>query len=125
MKQRQYMVRPCKHCPFRRDVRPFLHPERGYELAVISQNPYTSFECHKTTEHDDEGNGYAVESSKQCAGFLTLRCNETGKSGYEDEGFEPAYDLVYNDIWDMADAYDKYGHPPAEEAEEEWHPRLY
>lgn len=107
------------------DVRPYLHPERGHDLACAAQNPYQSFECHKTTEHDYDGEAYATEQSKQCAGFLTLRCAELGESGYEDEGFEPSYEIVYADYWSMADAYDRYGSPAAEEPDEPWHPRLY
>jgi hypothetical protein len=98
-----YMKKPCDKCPFRIDVTPFLHPERAYDIAVGASNPYNDFHCHKTIEHDDDGNGYAVENSKQCAGFLTMRARET-KQGVP-KGFEPDFDNVYEDAWDMESAY--------------------
>lgn len=100
------MKTPCKHCPFRSDVRPFLHPERAEELAYASENSYSTFPCHKTTEYNEEsedGEMMVVETSKECAGFLTLR------SQYGDdipEGFEPAYDICYEDALDMIQAYE-------------------
>lgn len=101
-----FMKSPCKHCPFRRDVKPFLHPERAAEIANHAYNPYNSFPCHKTTEpndDDEEGGMMATEDSKECAGFLTLQI----QCGMEvPEGFTPAYDLVYEDAWEMTDAYE-------------------
>lgn len=56
-----FMKQPCKHCPFRMDVKPFLTPERGIELAYHAQNPYNSFPCHKTTVSDEEFGEEGVE----------------------------------------------------------------
>lgn len=100
-----FMKVPCKHCPFRSDVKPFLHPERAEQLAYSAENPYNSFPCHKTTEYDEDsedGDMYITEDSKECAGFLTLRaqCGEDVP-----EGFEPSYEIVYTDPYAMADAY--------------------
>ena len=97
------MRHPCKHCPFRRDVKPFLHPERGEELAYHAQNPYNTFACHKTTEHNEYTDELeAGPTSKECAGFMTLQCQE----GMDiPEGFEPAYELCYMDVYEMIDAY--------------------
>ena len=101
-----FVKKPCKHCPYRRDVKPYLTPQRGLELAYHAQNPYNSFPCHKTTVSDDEFGGdgtemVAVETSKECAGFLSLVFFETG---VKPEGFEPS-DLCYSDVWEMEDAY--------------------
>lgn len=102
---------PCKNCPYRSDVKPYLRPERGVELAYLPQNPYNEFFCHKTTRYDDSpedddemgGDMVVDEDSKLCAGFLTLRAQE----GEEiPEGFEPAWDVCYVDSWDMIQAYD-------------------
>lgn len=99
-----FMKHPCKHCPFRNDVTPFLHPERAEELAYASENPYSSFPCHKTTESDDEGdNSYATENSKECAGFLTLRA-QSGEN--IPKGFKPSWEICYSDPYEMADAYE-------------------
>jgi len=101
-----FMKKPCKHCPFRIDVKPFLHPERGEELAYAAQNRYNSFPCHKTTESDDEtGDCHEVESSKQCAGFLTLMASELGEDEIFYDDFLPSFHLVYESSWDMSDAY--------------------
>lgn len=101
----EFMKVPCIHCPYRRDVKPYLTPERGEELAYAPQNPYNTFACHKTTEPDDDsedGEMLVTEHSKECAGFLTLRAQEG-----EDvpEGFEPSWNLCYTDGYEMADAY--------------------
>jgi hypothetical protein len=99
-----FMKKPCEHCPFRHDVKPFLRPSRGEELAYHATNPYNSFPCHKTTvsADDDEGNMMCVGTTKECAGFMTLQINE----GMDiPEGFTPATDLVYSDIYEMIDAY--------------------
>lgn len=79
-----FIKKPCKHCPYRNDVKPFLTPERGEELAYLATNPYNSFPCHKTTEHDDDGEAYITESSKQCAGFLTLVASINGEHAIPD-----------------------------------------
>lgn len=102
-----YMEKPCKHCPFRHDVKPFLHPDRAEQLAYSTQNPYNSFPCHKTTEADEEndsGEMLIVETTKECAGFLTLMANNDD-SGLP-EGFKPAWEMCYTDPYEMAEAYD-------------------
>ena len=93
---------PCKHCPFRRDVTPFLHPDRAAEIASVALNPYSSVTCHKTLEFDEEtGEPCLTDKSLECAGMLSLRANE----GYGiPNGFEPS-ELVYNDWYEMVDAY--------------------
>lgn len=100
-----FMKEPCKHCPFRTDVKPFLTPERGQELAYHAQNPYNSFPCHKTTvpdEQSEDSEMMCTEHSKECAGFLTLQINEGADVP---DGFTPS-DKVYEDAWAMCDAYD-------------------
>jgi hypothetical protein len=102
-----FCKKPCKHCPFRSDVKPFLHPERAEELAYHTQNPYNSFPCHKTTEYDEEsedGDMMVTEQSKECAGFLTLRAQQGIKVP---EGFEPSWELCYMEPEDMVQAYEE------------------
>jgi hypothetical protein len=97
-----YMKEPCAHCPFRFDVKPFLHPQRGEELAYHAQNPYNSFPCHKTTVYDEESEEMATTTtSKECAGFLTLQINEGASCP---DGFTPS-DKVYESSSEMAEAY--------------------
>lgn len=98
-----FVKKPCEHCPYRKDVKPFLHPKRGGELAYHSLNPYNTFPCHKTTQYDEEiDDMVVVEKSKECAGFLTLQIIEGKKIP---NGFKPAFDVVYEDVDDMANAY--------------------
>lgn len=100
-----YMKQPCKHCPFRNDVKPFLHPERAEEIAYSTQNVYSSFACHKTTESDDDtGECYTTEASKECAGFLTMRA-QAGED--VPEGFEPSWEICYIDPYDMTRSYEE------------------
>jgi hypothetical protein len=103
-----FMKKPCEQCPYRHDVKPFLHPRRGVELAFLAQNPYSSFHCHKTTVScdDDSGENYAGSESKMCAGFLSLQHNENGRTFYDEDGFEPS-PLAYGSSDDMMDAYDE------------------
>jgi hypothetical protein len=104
-----FMKKPCQHCPFRRDVKPFLHPERAWEIASVAENPYSSFPCHKTTEHDEDGDeSFLVDrgSEKECAGMLTIRANELGEESLP-EGFKPSFDLVYTDAYEMECTYEE------------------
>jgi len=99
-----YTKKPCKDCPFRKDVKPFLTAEFGEELAYSAQNPFNSFPCHKTTVEDEDsedGEMMVTSDSKECAGFITLQINE----GMDcPEGFTPS-EKVYSDVYEMADAY--------------------
>lgn len=100
-----FCKKPCAQCPYRTDVKPFLHPARGEELAYAAENPYSTFICHKTLEHDDEYDGsFAGESSKICAGFLTLQHNMNGETMYDDDGFKPS-EGVYQDSYEMVEVY--------------------
>jgi hypothetical protein len=101
-----YMKAPCKECPFRVDVYPYLTPERGEELASSATNKYNSFPCHKTTENIDIEDGFGrtvTQNSKVCAGFLTLQYNETGCS--LPDGFTPS-NLIYSDSFEMIQVYE-------------------
>lgn len=110
-----YMKKPCEHCPYRKDVKPFLTPERGEELAYHTENPYNTFPCHKTTtsideiyddySEDQEGEMMCTEKSKECAGFLTMQIQANGEQ-HCPEGFKPAYGLVYEDSYEMSEAYE-------------------
>lgn len=103
-----YMKSPCEYCPFRHDVKPFLHPERGVELAHHAQNQYNSFSCHKTTVEDEDsedGKMLVTHNSKECAGFLSMQISENG-DGYCPKGFTPS-PLAYGCADDMIYAYEE------------------
>ena len=100
-----FMKKPCSQCPYRKDVKPFLRAKRGEELAYHAHNPYNSFPCHKTLEHDEEGEAMHHSGDKQCAGFLSLMHNETGETPYDEDGFEPS-PLAYEDSYEMTQAYE-------------------
>ncbi len=103
-----FMKEPCKHCPYRNDVVPFLTTERAIELAYLPQNPYNDFPCHKTTVEDEDsedGEMLVTENSKTCAGFLTLRA-QVGEN--VPNGFEPAWEKCYIDDWDMIQSYEQH-----------------
>ena len=103
---KDYMEKPCQHCPFRRDVTPFLHPDRAYEIAASASNPYSNFPCHKTLEHDEDsedGKLMATECGKTCAGWLTMQAGEDDR--FLPEGFEPDWEGCYSDAYEMEDVY--------------------
>lgn len=105
MSERWFMKSPCQHCPFRRDVRPFLTPARADELAYLTENKYSEFYCHKTLgEDEDEGDTAVVAESLICAGFLSMQVEWSGAACPED--FTPS-DLVYSESFEMAAAYEE------------------
>lgn len=57
---------PCDNCPFRNDIRPFITAERVEEIFG------NAFPCHKTTQHDDEGEHIVTNREQHCAGSLIL-----------------------------------------------------
>jgi hypothetical protein len=100
------MKEPCEHCPYRYDIRKYLTPARGEELAYHARNPYNSFPCHKTTVSSeiygcDDGELIRTDKSKECAGFLTLQINEGAPIP---KSFEPS-DKIYGSSEDMANSY--------------------
>lgn len=110
---KDFVSKPCPHCPYRRDITPYLTYERGEELAYLAENPYNSFTCHLTTvedEYSDEGNMLVTENSKECAGLLTMRAIELGEDNVFEcsEGFKPAYDIIYDGRYGMLDAYEEH-----------------
>ncbi len=69
-------VRPCAHCPFRNDIRPYLTVGRVVEItSSLLQDG--SFPCHETTvdvedEETGEGRRIATADSLQCAGAMII-----------------------------------------------------
>lgn len=105
-----FVKKPCKHCPFRKDVKPYLHPSRAQEIAYVSENPYSDFPCHKTFENEEDEDGNEIvdlEESKTCAGMLTMRSNLGERTP---EGFEPSIELCYEDPQEMYNAADEQWH---------------
>lgn len=94
---------PCAKCPFRSDVRPYLHPERAEEIAYAACNPYSEFSCHETTKYDEDlGDMVMTNKSLTCAGFLAMQINETGID--EPDGWTWPKN-VYADSYEMIEAY--------------------
>lgn len=105
MSEQWFVKKPCKHCPYLRGVKPFLHPSRGEELAYLTENRFNDFPCHKTTvadEDSDDGEMECVETTLTCAGFLSMQINWGGARC--PDGFTPSED-VYSEPYEMADAY--------------------
>lgn len=103
MSETWFVKKPCKHCPFRRDVTPFLHPERAAEISELSWNRFNEFHCHKTIGHDDdEGDTVVTPESLACAGFLAMQV-EYGGAPCPDGFTIP--DNVYSDPDEMTEAY--------------------
>jgi hypothetical protein len=102
---------PCKQCPFRRDVRPFLRPARAAQLASYAKRGIT-FLCHETTRETGDG------TEKHCAGKLVLarkldrlyhdqlvRVGE--RLGADFDKVVDPLDVVYDTPKEMIEAYRK------------------
>jgi len=63
------LKRPCVNCPFRKGQGEFfrLSPERLAEIKAAS-----AFQCHKTVQYDNDGNGAQGDNPQQCAGLMAV-----------------------------------------------------
>lgn len=109
-----FVTKPCKNCPFCSDVKPFLRTERAEDLAAAACNPWNTFPCHETTVSDDEsedGEMMEVETTKVCAGFLSIMHNENDETPYDEDGFVPS-PRAYESAYEMIDAYEEANNEP-------------
>lgn len=99
------MKTPCKNCPFRKDVRPFLTPQRGLQLALLTRYRDGVFHCHETCDYDnaDEDGQPSTENATLCKGFAILRAQESGNR------FVKPDETVYRSMADMIAAYAREG----------------
>lgn len=70
------LTAPCKDCPFRTDVKPYLTKARVREIIdAITRNQQT-FACHKTVDYgvSEDSESEVCPSNKQqhCAGALVM-----------------------------------------------------
>jgi hypothetical protein len=71
------LTRPCRKCPFRTDVEPYLRAERAREIALSIQTG-GEFPCHTTTVlvEDEQGEQQLADDparSRVCAGALGVQ----------------------------------------------------
>ena len=70
----EVMKKCCGLCPFSRKSTLYVHPDRAYDFALSTQNPYNDFVCHKTGETDEaEGDILRGDKSLTCAGFHVMQ----------------------------------------------------
>ena len=113
------MTAPCVNCPFRREGFIPLRVERVREIAegmLCTQG--TSFACHKTTGHDDDGDTTIEPDSQHCGGALIFAekngnatqmmriCERLGL--YDARKLVPNYDLVFDDVDEMEEAHARH-----------------
>jgi hypothetical protein len=67
--------RPCEHCPFRRDVHPFLDPRRAADLAETLRDDHSWFACHETVGIVRHRRIKKADQS-QCAGSMMVLWRE-------------------------------------------------
>ena len=74
--------KPCAHCPFRNDIKPYLRPGRVSEIAgnLLAGG---SFVCHETTVPTDTDDTEMTPGPKAqaCAGSLIITERTTGDPG--------------------------------------------
>ena len=68
------LTAPCKDCPFRNDIEPFLTKGRAQEIVEGITDLQGTFACHKTTKpsDDDDCEMLVVKKSEHCAGAMIL-----------------------------------------------------
>ena len=113
------MTMPCGNCPFRREGFIPLRADRVVEIAegmLCTQG--TSFACHKTTGHDDDGETTIEPESQHCGGALIFAekngnatqmmriCERLGM--YDAAKLVPHYDLVFDDVDQMVEAHEAH-----------------
>jgi hypothetical protein len=86
------MERPCVDCPFStsdagkrqwRALRPEFRRQLRQELLGKGGREPTYFLCHKTTEHDDEGEHVAsAPGQRVCAGAIAFQDQHHVSSNY-------------------------------------------
>lgn len=67
---------PCRRCPFRSDVRPYLSAARALEIVEAITDGDATFSCHQHNDFDEDDNGECVviegPDAQHCAGALIL-----------------------------------------------------
>jgi hypothetical protein len=66
------LVRPCAHCPFRKDIPAYLTAERAEEICHSLLEEDKSFSCHETNQFNDDGETVETSESQHCAGAMIL-----------------------------------------------------
>lgn len=64
------LTKPCKDCPFRKDIRAYLNPERAQEICESIIDDQQTFSCHKFNGFDDDGVTIEGERAQHCAGAM-------------------------------------------------------
>lgn len=72
------MKRPCKNCPFRCDVRPYLTGERCLDIREGLESG-SSFSCHETVTYSDDLEYVRSPSEQFCVGAILVMENETNR----------------------------------------------
>lgn len=105
------LTRPCKNCPFRKDIRPYLPANRCEEILNAITSEQRTFSCHETT--GVKGNKKVEE--QHCAG-ATILLEKIEKPNQWMRWMERLYmydhnklDMnapVYDSLEEMQEAYD-------------------
>lgn len=66
------LTKPCKDCPFRTDNGFILNTSRVRDICTAITVQQHSFTCHKTIEHDEDGEPIRGGDEIHCAGALIM-----------------------------------------------------
>jgi hypothetical protein len=87
------LVRPCKTCPFRADITPYLPIARVRGIVRSITDLDQTFSCHNTNTFDDDGGVAETRESQHCAGALIFRLRNEDYHGGMNQLTRIAYRL--------------------------------
>lgn len=106
------LKKPCANCPFRSDkpeLRHWLGNKRAQQIADSVFKHGHNFPCHKTTEHDDNGQYQYNNNESQCAGAAIMQIKTRNPSAWmqvaERLGFAEKIKLTNLDL-DSSNVFD-------------------
>jgi len=106
------LKRPCDSCPFRADIEPFLRKDRAEEIADALRAG-GMFACHKTTEHDDDGDHVKTSDEEWCVGALLVMSHDGGAEANQ-------LVRIFQRVGALGDIDDLEGHEIVFKSFDEW-----
>lgn len=100
------LIRPCVTCPFRKGQGELFRLDQRRLAEIVCA---TAFQCHKTVDYEEDGEGRPGDRPQQCAGLMSIlhregRPNQIMQVGQRLGAFDPDK-LDHSDVYEsLADA---------------------